>query len=568
MTETNHKFCRNCGNELKPNAIACLSCGVPPTKGNQHCPSCAASTNPEAIICVKCGESLLHETASVENPISIKKYKSLPYANFPIILICFMFTFAFVKCGNNNMKLMEFSGYQLVTGIELNHPDFSNQDKFSPFETQETLRRQLMDESSPSDNTINKIPPQEELIACILIALIGILLFFFDRSRNYLSPLILSSLGVLLLFIWKMRIDERMTSNSSIISLGYGIGYWLSLLVFGVGALIHFYFLKTFIGKEELRGNISKFLKAIKIIVPLILVVFTVWWYFIRDNPYHDGEKAATLEMEFDEIYNNERLLLIKPILTKLEQGQYQSENEVTNDMNEAVSSIYKKYKDSDYLNYFGRKKKVYENDEQNLKILKDTWRKKLNESSASQNEELNDVLKKIEQKKSELSNRNNQSYLSQGSADAIAASEGDRQAIVQKRNSDDNQNFKNKFVVILNNYYNQLSGRNLNPNYYFAENITQYYTKYNITPQDISSELKSYYKEFSDASFEILPNTIVVVEDISRITYTGEFRCYRNSLKKYQSCYVTAQVEFNQNDKIVSMKEIKVENLKFSESK
>ena len=31
-------YCKNCGNELNENAVACLKCGCDPKKGNKNCP--------------------------------------------------------------------------------------------------------------------------------------------------------------------------------------------------------------------------------------------------------------------------------------------------------------------------------------------------------------------------------------------------------------------------------------------------------------------------------------------------------------------------------------------------
>jgi len=48
-------FCRSCGKSVNEQAIACVSCGVPPLGGNKFCQSCGAETNPAAVMCVKCG---------------------------------------------------------------------------------------------------------------------------------------------------------------------------------------------------------------------------------------------------------------------------------------------------------------------------------------------------------------------------------------------------------------------------------------------------------------------------------------------------------------------------------
>ena len=51
-------YCRNCGNEMHPEAVVCVKCGVPAGKGNSYCPSCGAETHPEAVICTSCGVPL------------------------------------------------------------------------------------------------------------------------------------------------------------------------------------------------------------------------------------------------------------------------------------------------------------------------------------------------------------------------------------------------------------------------------------------------------------------------------------------------------------------------------
>lgn len=50
--------CRNCGKEMSPDAVVCVSCGVPTNKGNQFCWNCGSTTDPNAEMCVKCGVGL------------------------------------------------------------------------------------------------------------------------------------------------------------------------------------------------------------------------------------------------------------------------------------------------------------------------------------------------------------------------------------------------------------------------------------------------------------------------------------------------------------------------------
>ena len=48
-------ICRNCGNQMDPQAVVCVKCGVPAGQGNNYCPHCGAQTAPDAAVCTQCG---------------------------------------------------------------------------------------------------------------------------------------------------------------------------------------------------------------------------------------------------------------------------------------------------------------------------------------------------------------------------------------------------------------------------------------------------------------------------------------------------------------------------------
>ena len=51
-------YCRVCGKEVAENAVACMSCGCDPRKGDRFCPNCGAEVNAAQVVCVKCGVAL------------------------------------------------------------------------------------------------------------------------------------------------------------------------------------------------------------------------------------------------------------------------------------------------------------------------------------------------------------------------------------------------------------------------------------------------------------------------------------------------------------------------------
>lgn len=51
-------ICRNCGNQMDPQAVVCVKCGVPAGQGQNFCPNCGAATTPGAAVCTACGVAL------------------------------------------------------------------------------------------------------------------------------------------------------------------------------------------------------------------------------------------------------------------------------------------------------------------------------------------------------------------------------------------------------------------------------------------------------------------------------------------------------------------------------
>lgn len=51
-------YCRNCGKEIHPQAVACPSCGVPPLLEKKFCHNCGIETQQNQSICTNCGVAL------------------------------------------------------------------------------------------------------------------------------------------------------------------------------------------------------------------------------------------------------------------------------------------------------------------------------------------------------------------------------------------------------------------------------------------------------------------------------------------------------------------------------
>lgn len=51
-------FCKNCGNEIDPNAAICVKCGYQKGTGTNYCHNCGAQTVEGANVCTQCGFAL------------------------------------------------------------------------------------------------------------------------------------------------------------------------------------------------------------------------------------------------------------------------------------------------------------------------------------------------------------------------------------------------------------------------------------------------------------------------------------------------------------------------------
>lgn len=58
-------FCKNCGNAMNENAVACMQCGFAKGDGEKFCANCGSEINPGAIICTKCGAGVKAAAANV-----------------------------------------------------------------------------------------------------------------------------------------------------------------------------------------------------------------------------------------------------------------------------------------------------------------------------------------------------------------------------------------------------------------------------------------------------------------------------------------------------------------------
>ena len=57
-------FCKNCGKDIHPQAVACPGCGVPPLAEKKYCQNCGTAIQPNQAMCTKCGVALAVTTTA------------------------------------------------------------------------------------------------------------------------------------------------------------------------------------------------------------------------------------------------------------------------------------------------------------------------------------------------------------------------------------------------------------------------------------------------------------------------------------------------------------------------
>lgn len=118
--------------------------------------------------------------------------------------------------------------------------------------------------------------------------------------------------------------------------------------------------------------------------------------------------------------------------------------------------------------------------------------------------------------------------------------------------------------------YFNSLNEKGYNADRFFAEEVSTFYTKHNLNPTqiDVTRQLNT---EYIDNKHAIDKNSFKLIPSQDGITYWqfwADYVCYRPSKKKFQSCKVLVEFGINSDRKITSIKEIDIQNLKYSKNK
>lgn len=120
----------------------------------------------------------------------------------------------------------------------------------------------------------------------------------------------------------------------------------------------------------------------------------------------------------------------------------------------------------------------------------------------------------------------------------------------------------------IINNYFSDINQQPVKVAKYFAPTINTFIKVKNLTPNGVDSLIKVSSGEFMYGKSSIIDSTLSISKDpngYSAVSFWINFKCFRASKVQFEKCKVHEEFLFDENDKIVSVKELGIEDLKFS---
>ena len=152
----------------------------------------------------------------------VKKFSPAFYV---VIVILFFLPFVNLSCGGQT--IMSVTGFQLITGTEVNATGMFGGEMNSSDELNSDQKKEI--ESQPL------------ALFAFVAAIIGLIISFFKMRITAISNIVISVAGVVFLLLLKVSLDgdaDLNVSGQNVITLDYQFAYWLSIILFIVGAVV------------------------------------------------------------------------------------------------------------------------------------------------------------------------------------------------------------------------------------------------------------------------------------------------------------------------------------------
>lgn len=155
---------------------------------------------------------------------------------FMLAIFCFFLPFMDISC--NNTRIAHLTGKDLITGTDINQS--GTNDSFNNLFNNEDSLSLDKDEKSLTGNDNGRIDPNGWIIAGFTAAVLGLLAGIFIVRTKKQIQLLLALTGMISLIGFQVQANNRFNqeSNSELFKMemhaDYLIGYWLTLIIFGL----------------------------------------------------------------------------------------------------------------------------------------------------------------------------------------------------------------------------------------------------------------------------------------------------------------------------------------------
>ncbi|HSP87157.1 MAG TPA: hypothetical protein VLN45_03435 [Ignavibacteriaceae bacterium] len=159
---------------------------------------------------------------------AVKKFSP---AVFGIIIFCFFLPFVNLTC--SGQTVMKLTGFQLITGADMDQSSFLNQ---------EGMFNQGM-QDQPAEN--QGVEAQPLALFALLAAVLGLLVSFVRKKTTAFVCVIIGAAGAIFLLLLKFSLDgDASLKGEGVVQLDYQFGYWFSVLLFIASAVLNWLMFK------------------------------------------------------------------------------------------------------------------------------------------------------------------------------------------------------------------------------------------------------------------------------------------------------------------------------------
>lgn len=270
---------------------------------------------------------------------------------FAFAVILFFFNFFTISC--QDQKIGDVKGIDLVTGTEI-----KSQDLFTGEDTEG-----------------EKIPPNIWAIIAFGAGILGFGVYLMKEKNESILGAVTGSIGVGALLILQMAINKAMEKEGEgMIETKFHFAYWGALVAFGIAAYLSYlryqkgknqvfqaYSSPTIEQKNEnivqpvsenvnppkridIGGLLRKNIKYILGLVGLGIVLFAVYFFFLKPNPAKDAKIISYALCDCTKNWMEERIKINEYFIKSFEQYNFKNRKDARDKLEELNNPGYEEY--------------------------------------------------------------------------------------------------------------------------------------------------------------------------------------------------------------------------------